>query len=453
MEESRYKTITACRQFNAELEAYLEGEARPFIASHAQECPACSDLLADLQLIRVAARDLPQEEPSPAVGTNIRQSLAAQGALVTSPCAQFSTELEGYLEGETRPFITSHAHECPSCNSLLADLQLIQVAARDLPQEEPSPAVWTNIRQILAAQGAFVTSPCAQFSTELEAYLEGEVRPLIAAHAHECPSCNSLLADLQLIQVAARELPQEEPSPAVWANIRQSLASEGAFVTSLCSKFSTEIEAYLEGESRPFVVSHAQECQPCGAILADLESIREAARTLPQEEPSRVVWANVRARLEAEGAFAGAPVAGWRQLLSWRFLPQPAPLGVLAGLVILGAVLSLPSRDFPRWGSPQEAASSPAPTEMASLVPPPEDISLAHVVSDLESNFKASEASMTPDLKATYEKSLVSLDGSIRECLDSLHHEPGNTLAHDYLLTAYTRKAEVLSSALEFEGR
>jgi hypothetical protein len=60
---------------------------------------------------------------------------------------------------------------------------------------------------------------------------------------------------------------------------------------------------------------------------------------------------------------------------------------------------------------------------------------------------------MTPDLKATYEKSLVSLDGSIRECLDSLHHEPGNALAHDYLLTAYTRKAEVLSSALEFEGR
>jgi DNA-binding IscR family transcriptional regulator len=90
---------------------------------------------------------------------------------------------------------------------------------------------------------------------------------------------------------------------------------------------------------------------------------------------------------------------------------------------------------------------------MASLVPPPEDISLAHVVSDLESNFKANEASMTPDLKATYEKSLVSLDGSIRECLDSLHHEPRNTLAHDYLLTAYTRKAEVLSSALEFEGR
>jgi hypothetical protein len=78
---------------------------------------------------------------------------------------------------------------------------------------------------------------------------------------------------------------------------------------------------------------------------------------------------------------------------------------------------------------------------------------VAHVVSDLEGSFRQNEGSMAPDLKATYEKSLVSLDSSIQECLDSLRQEPGNTLAHDYLLTAYSRKAEVLSSALEFEGR
>jgi predicted anti-sigma-YlaC factor YlaD len=449
MEEGRYKATTACRQFEAELEAHLEGVARPFIASHAHECPACSDLLADLQLIQVAARDLPQEEPSSAVWTTIRSSIQS----LNDACAQFRAELQADLEGEAQPFIASHAQECPACSDLLADLQLLQVAARDLPQEEPPPAVWANIRKNLVAQGAFAAPACTQFSTDLEPYLEGEARPLITAHAQECPRCNSLLADLQLIQAAARDLPQEEPSPALWANIRQSLATQGAFAPSLCEQFSSAIEDYLEGEPRPFVVSHAQECRPCGAMLADLESIREAARTLPQEDPSRVVWANVRARLEAEGAFGGAAAPGWRQLLPWRFLPQPAPLGALAGLVILGALLSLPSRDISRWGGPQEATASSAPTEMASLAPPPEDISLAHVVSDLESNFKANEASMTPDLKATYEKSLVSLDGSIRECLDSLHHEPGNTLAHDYLLTAYTRKAEVLSSALEFEGR
>jgi hypothetical protein len=49
---------------------------------------------------------------------------------------------------------------------------------------------------------------------------------------------------------------------------------------------------------------------------------------------------------------------------------------------------------------------------------------------------------------------LNSLDASIRECNDSLQREPGNSLAHEYLLAAYSQKAEVLSSALEIdEGR
>jgi hypothetical protein len=293
---------------------------------------------------------------------------------------------------------------------------------------------------------------CSRFDLELEAYLEGQARPFISSHAESCPSCSAVLADLQSIQMAASELPQEEPAPAVWANIRASLESLGAFGPSPCEQFSTGLEGYLEGEANPFIASHAKECQPCGALLADLQSIREAAQTLPQEEPSRVVWANIHAALEAEGAF-GAPVSGWRQILSWRLFPQPAPLGVLAGLLFLGAALSLPSANFQSWVGPQEAESTPAVAEVASLGPPAEDSSLARVASDLENNFRANEASMSPDLKATYEKSLVSLDGSIHECLDSLHHEPGNTLAQEYLLTAYTRKAEVLSSALESVGR
>jgi hypothetical protein len=114
-------------------------------------------------------------------------------------------------------------------------------------------------------------------------------------------------------------------------------------------------------------------------------------------------------------------------------------------------MLTLPISSIQRSGWSDQAAGSPK----AALItlPAGEDGALARVVSDLERDFRANEASMAPDLKATYDKSLVSLDGSIQECLDSLQQEPGNTLAHDYLLTAYTRKAEILSSALEFEGR
>jgi len=293
---------------------------------------------------------------------------------------------------------------------------------------------------------------CSRFDDELEAYLEGEARPFIVSHSKDCACCGALLADLQSVRQAARDLPLEEPSRVVWANVRARLDAEGAFGVPACARFDDELEACLEGEARPFVVSHSQDCASCGALLADLQSIRQAARELPLEEPSRVVWANVRASLEAEGAF-GTPVSRWRQILSWRVLHHAIPLGVLAAFVLLGSFLTLPSTSMQRWGGSDEVAGSPAVAQMASAMPTGEDGALALVVSDLEVNFRSNEASMAPDLKATYEKSLVSLDGSIRECLDSLQSEPGNTLAHDYLLTAYTKKAEVLSSALEFEGR
>ena len=295
-------------------------------------------------------------------------------------------------------------------------------------------------------------APCAQFADELEAYLEGEARPFVALHAQECASCAALFSDLQLIQQAARSLPQEEPSGAVWANLRARLAAEGVFAVPACVQFNHELEAYLEGEARPFIVSHAQDCAACGALLADIQAIRQAARDLPQEEPSGDIWLRVRQILLGE-SLIGQSAGGWRQILSWRLFPQLVPLGALAGLVILASVLTLPSGNIQHWERANESAGSPALAQVASVLPAGEDSALAGVISELESNFRANEPTMAPDLKATYEKSLVSLDGSIKECLESLRHEPRNTLAHDYLLTAYTRKAEVLSSALEFDGR
>ena len=81
MEESRYKAIAACSRFDNELEAFLEGEACPFIMAHAQDCASCGALLADLQAIRQAARELPLETPSPAVWANVRARLEAEGAI------------------------------------------------------------------------------------------------------------------------------------------------------------------------------------------------------------------------------------------------------------------------------------------------------------------------------------------------------------------------------------
>jgi len=222
--------------------------------------------------------------------------------------------------------------------------------------------------------------------------------------------------------------------------------------SAACFQFDGELEAYLEGEARPSVVAHARECAFCGALLKDLQQITQMAGEMPLEEPSPTVWANVRSQLESEGVFR--PQQGvWSRFLLWRPVLHPVPLGALALLMLLGGAISLPPGGTRTSYLPDAVPSAPVAAVESSTLPVGEEENLASLVEQLENNFHANEATISPDLKATYEKSLVSLNASIRECLDTLKHEPRSALTHEYLLTAYTRKAEVLSSALEFRGR
>jgi len=70
-----------CQEFDLKLAAYLEGEASPDVAMHAEQCSSCGSLLGDLQIIQAAARDLPLESPSPRVWSNIRATLAEEGLI------------------------------------------------------------------------------------------------------------------------------------------------------------------------------------------------------------------------------------------------------------------------------------------------------------------------------------------------------------------------------------
>jgi hypothetical protein len=75
----------ACREFELELSAYLEGEARPEVARHAESCSFCSALLSDLVLIRTTARSLPQVDPPARLWANVRATLEAEGVLREQP--------------------------------------------------------------------------------------------------------------------------------------------------------------------------------------------------------------------------------------------------------------------------------------------------------------------------------------------------------------------------------
>src|SRR5438034_1140603 len=104
-----------------------------------------------------------------------------------------------------------------------------------------------------------------------------------------------------------------------------------------------------------------------------------------------------------------------------------------------------------------DSLDGPTAKSTAEAVAPPqisgEDIALAETIKELENSFQARKTSFEPAVEDTYERSLVSLNNSIREARDSVKEEPGNALAREYLVAAYEQKAEVLSAALEYDGR
>jgi hypothetical protein len=223
-------------------------------------------------------------------------------------------------------------------------------------------------------------------------------------------------------------------------------------VTEACYKLERQLSAYMEGENRPFVPAHARECASCRIIVEDLIALRSAAREIPLEEPAPAVWSSIRAQLAAAGAF-GERESLWNRFLHLDFLHRPVPVLGLTCLIILGCFVTVP-KTYRERQTMSGLTALPAKTAVRSMALIGDSGDLEHVVRELEETFRAREASLPPDLRATYENSLTSLDVSIRECSESLQQEPGNSLAHEYLLAAYSQKAEVLSSAVEFdEGR
>jgi hypothetical protein len=208
-----------------------------------------------------------------------------------------------------------------------------------------------------------------------------------------------------------------------------------------CQSFDLELAAYLEGEERPELVAHMRECSFCYSMLADLEGIRSAGGELALEEPPKRIWTNIRASLIAEGIIR-QPEAFWRRWLeSWHWLHNPVAVAALGCLMVLGIGL----------------VRVPWVRTSGSHTPPRVDLSdvasAAAAVGPMETSYHAQAASFEPSVKETYQKSLDSLDGEIRECLNSVRQEPDNSLAREYLLAAYQQKAYVLQSALYVEGR
>ena len=68
-----------------------------------------------------------------------------------------------------------------------------------------------------------------------------------------------------------------------------------------CYQFQTRLPELIGSEENLTAHPHLDQCPICGALLADLESISEAAHLLfPIAEPSEGVWEQIESAIEEE---------------------------------------------------------------------------------------------------------------------------------------------------------
>jgi hypothetical protein len=181
--------------------------------------------------------------------------------------------------------------------------------------------------------------------------------------------------------------------------------------------------------------AHLKSCSACSGLVADLETISQAAQLLQSsEDPSPWVWNSIELALRQEGlirqprleqAEEASPLLGSR--LRW-LVPLAATF-----LIVFGITL------YQRGGQPQVAESQAPPAGVVTAdAMGGEDLQLLKTVSE-----------RTPSMRATYEADLQSVNAYIRDAQQSVNSNPNDEVAQQYLSNAYEQKAMVYEMALD----
>lgn len=92
-------------------------------------------------------------------------------------CNEFRRQAGDWMEGAHGATATGHLAQCPYCRGLIADLEVIRDAARELPEVGPPARVWLALREQLAAEGLIREQ---SWAAGLTSWLPAMPRPVLA---------------------------------------------------------------------------------------------------------------------------------------------------------------------------------------------------------------------------------------------------------------------------------
>lgn len=187
-----------------------------------------------------------------------------------------------------------------------------------------------------------------------------------------------------------------------------------------CAEFEQDF-AELDGTRSFEQEEHLKRCLHCSDLVNDFESISQQARLLPgSEEPSPRVWRSLETAMRQEGLIRGTFVhkssgrAAWWHQWSYGWM---APVAATF-LIALGVL-------FHQYQSKQTNFSASSTSTVQVATPHPSDD------------------------ERTYESDLRAVNAYVHDAEASVHDNPNDEIAQQYLMNAYEQKAMVYEMAME----
>jgi hypothetical protein len=225
------------------------------------------------------------------------------------------------------------------------------------------------------------------------------------AHLKTCPTCSSLIAELNLIADAATDLrAAEEPSPRVWRSIQNAVE---------------RLEAELN------------------LIASSAVSLRET------HEPGPRVWNSIEIALRQEGLIRPQGTKRTktnRSLLpslrsQWAFARWALPV---AAVLLIAVSLYLRQQSVPG----QLAKITTKPVAVAEV----SDASVAGLNDD---DLLQEVAGQSPAMKAQYADNLLHVNQFIQDAKSDVDANPNDEEARRSLMAAYQEKAMLFELAMD----
>jgi hypothetical protein len=228
-----------------------------------------------------------------------------------------------------------------------------------------------------------------------------------------------------------------------------------------CDQFEQVLIEQGDGPLSALALAHVEICEACRTLTADFSAIHDAALELGAEDiavPERV-WISLRNQLDAERLIHHpAPTPQNMQGGWWSAFQRPAMAGAFLSLILAAAALVGVGST---WNPPEFSYQSEAPAGASAIamrspaapqqednpVLSAEDVFKAEAINvgdDLIPGFQHRDAAVTDSLR----RNLGIVDNFINICEKSVHEEPDNQMAREYLYGAYQQKAELLATAM-----